>query len=314
VDFLSPLLPSPLQELSDEVIRRAQVRLFVKRDDLIHPLVSGNKWRKLKHNLQEATRRGADTLLTFGGAFSNHLYATAAAGKATGLPTVGVVRGEELKPDSSPTLQFCHDQGMQLYFVSRQEYRLKEEGQTVKRLLAEREGRLYVVPEGGSNALALPGVGEVVGEVNRQLGQVPDYYAVAAGTGGTAAGLLAASAKVLAFPVLKGGTFLEQEIRQLALTGLDSSGLDSIKVPPGTLMLFPDYHFGGYAKHTPELLRFIQDFEEKHEFRIEQVYTGKLFFGLYDLMQRGYFQPGTVVVALHTGGLQGRLPALGQST
>lgn len=298
MDLSTTISPTPLQEVKDELIEKAGVRLFIKRDDLIHPEISGNKWRKLKYNILEAQKNRAKVLLTFGGAYSNHLYAVASAGHSCGISTVGIVRGDELNPTSSPTLQFCQEKGMQLYFVSRQEYREKEEGKTAVNLIND---SVYIIPEGGSNTFALPGVQEMVGEVASQLGRLPDYFAVAGGTGGTAAGILSAGADVLCFPVLKGGSFLEEDIAQL---------IKSATTETGVLKIEADYHFGGYGKYDKELLDFIKNFEVAHQVLLEQVYTGKLFLGLYDLIKKGYFERNTTIVAVHTGGLQGRLPEL----
>lgn len=296
LDFLVPNLPTPLQRLTDEVTRQAEVRLYIKRDDLIHPLVSGNKWRKLKYVLQDAQLRGFTTLLTFGGAWSNHLYATAAAGNALGLETIGVVRGEEYQERLTPTLQFCAAQGMKLDFVSRTEYRQKDDPEFLEKLYT-RFTNPYLIPEGGSTALALPGVGELVTEVEAQLGRKPDYYALAAGTGGTAAGLVAASAPTLAFSALKNGGFLKEEILDLAQK----------KNASENLRLYTDYHFGGYARTEPELLRFTHEFEQSHGILLEHVYTAKMLYGLYDLIKRDHFPKGTTIAAIHTGGLQGRV-------
>ncbi len=280
----------------DTVTERTGVRLFVKRDDLIHSTVSGNKWRKLKYVLQDAQERGSGTLLTFGGAWSNHLYATAAAGKVLGMKTVGIVRGEEYRENTTPTLRFCIEQGMALHFVSRENYREKNEIAFLENL-KEKFVDAYLIPEGGSTPLALPGVAELVEEVEIQLGERPDYYALAAGTGGTAAGLLATSAPTLAFSALKNGGFLKKEILSLA----------NAEAAEKNLQLFTDYHFGGYAKHKPELLTFMQDFEQKHKIPLEHVYTGKMLYGLYDLIKKDFFQKETTIVAIHTGGLQGRI-------
>jgi 1-aminocyclopropane-1-carboxylate deaminase len=294
VDILAPSLPTPLQELSDELFTQAQTRIFVKRDDLIHPAVSGNKWRKLKYNLAQAKVQQAGTLLTFGGAYSNHLYATAAAGNIMGFKTIGIVRGEDAAGNLSPTLQFCQSQNMVLHFVSRQEYRQRNNPEYLEQLSAQ-FGAPYIIPEGGTSALALEGVREMTLEVEGILGLKPDYYAVAAGTGGTAAGILSSGSHVLAFSALKGGGFLEKEIQDLIAD----------KAAAGHLDLLTEYHFGGYGKWTPELLGFIDVFLQKHGIQLEQVYTAKMFFGLYHLIQQGFFKPATVIVAVHTGGLQG---------
>ncbi|WP_159468097.1 1-aminocyclopropane-1-carboxylate deaminase/D-cysteine desulfhydrase [Dyadobacter sp. 3J3] len=299
MDLLVPSLPTPLQEITDSVIIKAGVRLYIKRDDLIHPTVSGNKWRKLKYNLEQARSEGAKTLLTFGGAFSNHLYATAAAGKYSGFATIGIVRGEDPGERKSSTLKFCEEQGMQLHYVSREEYKLRNSDFYIDKIREQFENP-FIIPEGGTSERALQGVQELVTETEEQLGRSPDYYAVAVGTGGTAAGILSTGAHVLAFSALKGGAFLEGDI--LNLVGENDK--------EGQLELFTDYHFKGYAKYTDQLLDFILKFKKKHGIQLEQVYTGKMLFGLYDLIEKGYFKTGDCIVAVHTGGLQGLLAEL----
>ncbi len=295
VDLLIPALPTPLQPLIDEITQQAGIQLYLKRDDLIHPTVSGNKWRKLKFILQDAADKGYGSLLTFGGARSNHLYATAAAGAMLGMDTIGIVRGEEYADKRTETLDFCRTQGMHLHAISREEYRHRDDPGYLE-ALKDTYPDAYVIPEGGTAALALPGVSELVLETETQLGFKPNYYAVAAGTGGTAAGLLEASAPTLAFSALKNGGFLKNDILDL-VNKVDTEHY---------LQLFTDYHFGGYARHKPELLTFMHDFEQKHGVPLEHVYTGKMLFGLYDLMKKGFFQKEETVVAIHTGGLQGR--------
>lgn len=296
MDLLTPNLPTPLQPVSNADTEASGVRLFIKRDDLIHPTVSGNKWRKLKYNLLDAQQSGKSAVLTFGGGYSNHLYATAAAGNALGLKTIGIVRGLELEGLNNPTLQFCRENGMQLYYVSREEYRERHSAGYLEAILA-RFGNPYLIPEGGTTKLALQGVAEMTGEVQAQLGYEPDYFATAAGTGGTAAGILASGSNVLAFSVLKGGDFLRDDIAHLLNT----------QKKAGNLTLLTDYHFGGYAKWNDVLLAFMQDFRAQFAIQLEQVYTAKMFFGLFDMIKKGYFAPGTTLVAVHTGGLQGLL-------
>ena len=295
MDYLTPALPTPLQPLIDEATERAGIYLYLKRDDLIHPTISGNKWRKLKFVLRDAQEKGWEALLTFGGARSNHLYATAAAGALMGMRTIGIVRGEEYANKNTETLDFCRAQGMYIHAVSREEYRRRTEPGYLKEL----EGIFnnpYLIPEGGTLPLALPGVAELVSETEVQLGRKPTYFAVAAGTGGTAAGLVSAYASTLAFSALKNGGFLKKEILDL----VDQEETTNY------LQLFTDYHFGGYARHKPELLAFMRDFEETHGVPLEHEYTGKMLFGLYDLMEKGFFKKGETIVAIHTGGLQGR--------
>jgi 1-aminocyclopropane-1-carboxylate deaminase len=277
----------------------AGVQVYVKRDDLIHPEISGNKWRKLKYNLMDAHQQRYESLLTFGGAYSNHLYAVAAAGSKLGFRTIGIVRGEERADLLTSTLQFCKDRGMHLHRVSRTEYRQRHDD-AYQRSLAERFGNPYLIPEGGTTTLALKGHRELVAEIGAQLHTMPDYFAVAAGTGGTAAGILSAGANVLAFSALKGANFLRDDIDNLLVADEGR----------GELTLFNDYHFGGYARWDESLVGFIRDFRLKHAIQLEQVYTAKMFYGLFDQIKKGYFASGTTIVAVHTGGLQGLLSIL----
>jgi 1-aminocyclopropane-1-carboxylate deaminase/D-cysteine desulfhydrase-like pyridoxal-dependent ACC family enzyme len=246
--------------------------------------------------LLEAKATNKQVILTFGGAYSNHLYATAAAGNALGIRTIGVVRGLDFAERETPTLQFCREQGMQLRFVSREIYRLRHSEEYLADIASE-FGDPFMIPEGGTTALALRGISEMVNEVSGQLGQMPHYFATAAGTGGTAAGILSAKADVLAFSALKGGEFLNDDIKNLLAD----------ETQPGKLTLFTEYHFGGYAKWNEELLRFMESFKNQFEIQLEQVYTAKMFYGLFDLIRKSYFAKGSVVVAVHTGGLQGLL-------
>lgn len=291
---MTPPAPTPLEELSNADIERAGVRLYIKRDDLIHPTVSGNKWRKLKYNILDAKNKGAEVLLTFGGAYSNHLYATAAAGQMAGLRTVGIVRGNELAAQDNSTLRFCRDHGMELHFVSRAEYKERNSEAYLSQLLT-RFDNPYLIPEGGTTQLALKGVAEMVFEIQEQLGVIPDYIATAAGTGGTAAGILSAGCNVYAFAALKDGLFLAGDIQDLLSDRQDR----------GFLVLLTGYHFGGYAKYKPELLAFMDSFRAEFGIQLEQVYTAKMFYGLFELIKMGNFKPGTTIVAIHTGGLQG---------
>ena len=280
---------SPLQFLADPFPAPVPIRLYLKRDDLLHPLVSGNKWRKLKYNLLAAEEQGHTTLLTFGGAYSNHLYATAAAGAVFGFNTIGVVRGNELADAPlNLTLAFCRSRGMRLHFVSRADYRRKEEPAFLADLTG-RFGPCYVIPEGGTNELAIRGTADIMPEIVGQMGYAPDYVCCPVGTGGTVLGLARTAPPdtiVLGFPALKAPDFQLPE--------------------PGNYRIETRYHFGGYAKTTPELLDFIRAFEQRTGFLIEQVYTGKMLYGIYDLARQGYFPNGAAVVAVHTGGLQGR--------
>jgi 1-aminocyclopropane-1-carboxylate deaminase/D-cysteine desulfhydrase-like pyridoxal-dependent ACC family enzyme len=282
--------------LLHEIPTDYNARLLLLRDDLAHPELPGNKWRKLKYNLAEAWRQGHHTLLTFGGAFSNHIAAVAAAGRLTGLRTIGLIRGEETVP-LNPTLARAAADGMALRYLSREDYRRKAEPEFLAELLQE-TGPAYVVPEGGSNALALPGCAELVTELQAQTDF--DYLGVACGTGGTLAGLLTGLAphqQAVGVAALKNGGFLRTDIDALtqAATGRAFATYD----------LRTDYHLGGYARFSPELLHFIQEFEARHGVLLDPIYTGKLLWGIFDLLRQGYFRPGSTVVAVHTGGLQG---------
>jgi len=301
--FFLSTATSGLQFLPNPFPEPVPIRLYLKRDDQLDPLVSGNKWRKLKYNLLEAQRTHQHTLLTYGGAYSNHIYATAAVGRQLGFKTVGVIRGEENAQRSTPTLAFAREQGMALYFVSREQYRKKEDPHLLEQL-RQRFGLFYTIPEGGSNALAVRGMTEVLPEITEQLGRSPDFVCCPVGTGGTLAGLVLSApvqTRVLGFSALKGGHFLAEEVKKLMADFGDGTPPDSYPVE-----IITDYHFGGYARTTPALIAFIKEVEQRTGVQLEQVYTGKMLFGIYDLARRGLFPDGASVVALHTGGLQGR--------
>ncbi|MFI1939211.1 1-aminocyclopropane-1-carboxylate deaminase/D-cysteine desulfhydrase [Streptomyces purpureus] len=289
---LRPRLPSPLEPLEDERFTRHGVRLLLKRDDLIHTDLPGNKWRKLAPNLRAAAGR---PVLTFGGAFSNHLRATAAAGRLLGFPTVGIVRGDELAGRPlNPSLARCSADGMRLVFVDRTTYRAKRDPEVLARILREAgaEEDVHVVPEGGSNALAAQGCADL----GRELAGAADVVAVAVGTGGTlaglAAGLAGTGARALGIPVLKGG-FLGEEIRTLQELAFGG--------PAGDWSLDERFHAGGYARTTPELDAFAQDFEDRHGLAVERHYVAKLLHGLVRLTAEGAFEPGSTVAAVITG-------------
>jgi 1-aminocyclopropane-1-carboxylate deaminase len=284
---------TPVVEILMKEAEMAGLRVLVKREDLNHPSVSGNKWWKLKHNLERAKKEGQDTLLTFGGAFSNHIYATAAAAKELGFKSIGIIRGEEVLP-LNPTLAFAKDCGMKLHFISREEYREKQEDFFVKSL-AEKFGNFYLIPEGGSNSMALDGCAEFTKEKLSPI--VFDYLCVATGTGGTLAGIiegLAGKKKVIGFSVLKNGDFLNEEVRRLAHSGNQYSNWT----------IQTDFHFGGYAKQTPELIQFILKMKQQHRLPLDPIYTGKMVAGVFDLMKKSYFARGSTILLIHTGGLR----------
>ncbi|MER6213290.1 pyridoxal-phosphate dependent enzyme [Streptomyces sp. NPDC001674] len=290
---LRPRPPSPLTEAADERFAARGVRLLLKRDDLVHPELPGNKWRKLAPNLRAALEKGHERLVTFGGAYSNHLRATAAAGRLLGLETVGVVRGDELAGRPlNDSLARCAEDGMRLHFVTRAEYRRKAEPEVRARLLdAAGAADAYVIPEGGSNALALTGCAEL----GRELRDVCDVAAVACGTGGTLAGLAAGlgpGRRALGVPVLAGG-FLEAEIRSLQAAAFGG--------PAGSWSLAEGFDHGGYARVPAALDAFAADFGARHGLPVERIYVAKLLWALTALTEAGAFPPGTTLAAVVTG-------------
>jgi 1-aminocyclopropane-1-carboxylate deaminase len=282
----SPETTSPVVELADERAARRGLRLFLKRDDLIHPELPGNKWRKLRHNLGPAREHG--TVLTFGGAYSNHIRAVAAAGRIHGFATIGVIRGEERLP-LNDTLAHAEHMGMRLTYLDRAAYRRKHEPDIVE-ALRERWGDFYLLPEGGSNAPAVRGCAELGAEV-------PDFDVVCCpcGTGGTLAGLaagLAPGQRAVGFSVLKGG-FMTGEVARLQR--------ETYGGRRGDWSVQDGFHFGGYARSTPELDAFADDFAGRHGIVLDRIYTAKMMFGVLALAERGAFPEGARILAVITG-------------
>ncbi|MFV5695983.1 1-aminocyclopropane-1-carboxylate deaminase/D-cysteine desulfhydrase [Flavobacterium sp. LB3P122] len=266
------------------------ISVHIKREDLIHPFVSGNKFRKLKYNLLQAKEENQKTLLTFGGAFSNHIAAVAFAGKEKGFKTIGVIRGDELgsKISGNPTLLFAQNCGMQLEFISREEYRLKNEISFLENL-KQKFGSFYIIPEGGTNVLAVKGCKEILTHRDAKF----DYICCPVGTGGTISGIINSvlpHQKVLGFPALK-GDFLKTEIRNFAQNE--------------NWELITDYHFGGYGKVNNELIGFINQFYKDNQIPLDPIYTGKMVFGVMDLIHKNYFPAHSKILLIHTGGIQG---------
>jgi len=289
----STLGPSILSQINDPELAPYQVELWLKRDDLLHPILSGNKWRKLKYILNHAlslSTEPTDTLVSMGGAYSNHLHALAFVGAALGVKTLGLIRGEA-PATLTPTLIDLQNFGMTLKFVSRSEYRMLREYRGHHDLPGLKKGQ-YWIPEGGAHALALQGVGELLAEIALPF----DTLCVPCGTGTSLAGLInqaPASVSVLGFAALKNAGFLTDDVRQI-LTGIHNNWL-----------INHDYHCGGFAKTTPALLAFMARFQSQTGIALEPVYTGKMLYGLYGLIKSHYFKPGHRLVAVHTGGLQG---------
>ena len=292
-DFTSlALQPSPTTLVCNFASRN--ISLYIKREDLLHPEVSGNKFRKLKYNLLRAKERNHETLLTFGGAYSNHIAAVAAAGHLLGFKTIGIIRGEELEKDihitllKNPTLRYAVSKGMKLKFVSREEYRRKSTAEFIENLRTQL-GDFYLLPEGGTNEFAVKGCGEILSEEDKEF----DHICCPVGTGGTIAGIINSAQPhqtVLGFPALK-GNFLSEEISRFTTSE--------------NWKLITDYHFGGYGKVSAELINFINEFSNKYHIPLDPVYTGKMFFGIFDLVEKGAFPQNSRILAVHTGGLQG---------
>lgn len=266
------------------------VTLAIKREDLLHPFVSGNKFRKLKYNIQKIKESDCDKLITFGGAFSNHIAAVAFACQEAGIECVGIIRGEELssKIAGNPTLSFAQKCGMQFEFVSREIYQHKNSPEFISHL-EKTYGIHYLLPEGGTNELAIRGCEEILTEEDAGF----DIICCAVGTGGTISGIINSSLphqKVIGFPALK-GDFLTDEIRKFAKN-------QNWELQTG-------YHFGGYGKVTPELISFINWFYNETKIPLDPVYTGKMVFGVMDLIQKGFFTGNQKILMIHTGGLQG---------
>lgn len=288
---------SPTQEIHSDILEQKGIRLWIKRDDLIRPRPSGNKWRKLKYNILAAREQAYETLLTFGGAYSNHIYATAAAGKRFGFQTIGVIRGERVEPLNS-TLRFAESCGMHLLYIDRSTYREKHQP-FFQHQLRQRFGNVYILPEGGTNTLALRGCSELVNEVRAQVAEQMDYWAVACGTGGTIAGILqglGGEGHAIGISALK-GDWMKDEVRQ----HLEKANLPTCD----NWHIETRFHHGGYAKTKPELLDFIRQFQVDFDIALDPIYTGKLFFAIWKMLQADYFPKGSRVCVVHTGGLQG---------
>lgn len=284
------MFDSIAQQVPYQHIEYRHQRISIKRLDLIHPQISGNKFFKLKYNLLAARQQGFEKVLTFGGAYSNHIAATAFASHKFGFQSLGMIRGEELaQRPLNPTLATAQQFGMQLEFISRNAYRQKDQPDFLQHL-QQQYPDFYLIPEGGTNALAVQGCREILVAEDAQF----DLICCAVGTGGTFAGLIEASQQhqqLLGFSALK-GDFLTQEVAQLTTKR--------------NWRILDDYCCGGYAKTTPELIQFIQTFEQRYNIPLEQVYTGKMLRGIFDLIDQDKIGPDQKILLIHTGGLQGR--------
>lgn len=267
------------------------IELYMKRDDLLHPIISGNKFRKLKYNLQQAKFLGHTKLLTFGGAFSNHIVAVAGAGLSLGFETFGVIRGEELidKINENPSLKCAQQNGMKFHFVDRTTYRDKSDKKFMESL-HDLYGDFYLIPEGGTNELAVKGCEEILTTTDKSTF---DYVCTAVGTGGTIAGIVNSSTEkqqIIGFSSLK-GDFLSDVIRNF--------------VTKSNWIINDDYHFGGYGKVNCELIQFINAFYKQTKIPLDPIYTGKMVYGVMNLIEKDFFPPNAKILMIHSGGLQG---------
>ena len=288
------LQTSILTKINDSWLDHYAIELWMKRDDLLHPIISGNKWRKLKYIIDHALSLQKDTIISMGGAWSNHLHALAFAGKMLDLKTIGIIRGER-PAHFNPTLSDLEAWGMNVKFASRHDYRQLRQHKYCTDLPGL-ELQEYWLPEGGAVEFALAGVREMVAEID----QVYDSICVSCGTGTTLAGIIStvsSKASVIGFAALKNADFLYADVAEFLLQQ------PPIRCP-WTISL--DYHFGGFAKTSVELQAFIEDFENNNGIALDHVYTGKMMFGIYDLIRKNWFKPGQRIIAVHTGGLQGK--------
>lgn len=281
---------SKIEPIDHPILKQKKINFSILREDLIHPSISGNKYRKLKYNLIKAKELGYTKIITFGGAYSNHIAATAAAANLNTMECIGFIRGEEVEKliDSNPTLCFAKNQGMEFKFLSREAYRLKDTPEFIQ-ALKQQYPEYYIIPEGGTNDLAIQGCEEILHSACNEY----QYICCAVGTGGTITGLINSSLKeqtVLGFPALK-GEFFSEEICKLTIKR--------------NFQLMTSYHFGGYGKVSEELVIFINSFKSQTNIQLDPIYTGKMVYGLFDLIEKDFFPFHTTILAIHTGGLQG---------
>lgn len=289
------LIPQSIstQKINYPLWENRGIEVWIKRLDQIHPLASGNKFFKLKYNLEKAISENHDTILTFGGAYSNHIYATAAASKSLGLYSIGIIRGEETLP-LNPTLAAAKENGMGIHYVAREAYRKKTEPEFILSL-KEKFGNFYAIPEGGSNAEAIKGTHEILDEKDSEF----THITCSIGSGGTFAGLASAIEEhqtLLGFSSLK-GDFIHEEIKRLIMRHQ--------VVPKGKYQVLDQFHFGGYGKVNADLIAFVQWFYKTFGIVLEPIYTGKMMYGLFELIKNETIENSSKILIIHTGGLQG---------
>ena len=285
-------IPSKITKIESDLLNQKQVSLFIKRDDLIHPFISGNKWRKLKYNFQYAKLKGYHTILSYGGAYSNHLHALSYACSKLGFNSVGIVRGFQ-QIESNPTLTFCQENHMQLYYLDRSEYRHNKYSKKTLDYFRKMFNSFYMVPEGGNNELGVRGCEEILSEIDFNF----DYVCSPVGTGCTAAGLIRSmhnNKRFLGFTPFK--KVVEQQNSIMKFCHPDDYN---------NWNLISDIHFGGFGKINNNLVKFIQQFKSNYSIGLDLVYMGKLFYSLFNLISQNHFPKNTNILVLHTGGLQG---------
>ena len=282
---------TPVEELKTPFLEFQKIRIFIKREDLNDPLLIGNKFRKLKYNLMAAREVGADTLLTYGGAYSNHIFATAAAGKRYGFKTIGLIRGDELNANSNATLKAAANFGMTFVFLPRQEF---SDFKSQLTFPAHLKGKIYILPEGGTNRAAIRGCAEIIEEITIPF----DILCTPIGTGGTMVGLLkglAGQQEVWGFSALK-GNWMDEHIKSL---------LTQEKLKVTNFKVFPESDFGGYGKFNFRLINFIKWFHNEKKIALDPIYTGKMCLRVWEMLKNEHIAIGSTLVLLHTGGLQG---------
>ena len=293
-------IPSPLERILLPLFDEKKIEVHIKRDDLIHDEISGNKYRKLKYNIHHALNAKKDAILTFGGAYSNHIAATAAACQFFGIKSIGIIRGEDADLNNS-TLARAISNGMQIIRVSREEYATKDEPIYIEHL-HEKFPNVHIVPEGGANYFGLNGCAEILKEINQDF----NFVICGVGTGTTLAGMaisLEKNQKIIGFPAIKGGEYLMDEIKhQINYALLDENWMNDILQK---IELNHDYSFGGFAKVNDELIAFQKLFYEQTKIELDLVYTAKMMFGFLDLVQKNNFPEGSKIIIYHSGGLQG---------
>ena len=282
-----------ISKINTKIVQEKNIQLDLLRLDLIHPEISGNKWFKLKHNIDFAIQNNFKSIVSFGGAYSNHLHALAFAGKQYNLKTIGIIRGEVVENE---TLQDCKRWGMDIHFISRETYREKYDIHFLKTVQEEFKTS-YIIPEGGNNALGQKGCAEIVSPEQKEK---YDLFCCSIGTGATFTGIvnsLGGEKKAMGFSAIKNGHYIANEIQQQTVFS--------------NFELQYEYHFGGFAKLNDSLITFMQQFKNEHQIELDRVYTGKMLFGIFDLIEKNSFQEDTKILAIHTGGLQGNRTLIG---